>query len=131
VIFALDTNTIIHAFKGQGNVRARLSACQTKALRVPSLVVHELEYGALRSRDPRRRGQQLRALLEEIEILPFDGTSARTAAEIRLQLEERGELIGPLDLLIAGTVLSAGAVLVTHNHKEFSRVPGLRLEDWF
>jgi tRNA(fMet)-specific endonuclease VapC len=62
--------------------------------------------------------------------VPFDHEAAREAARIRIELEEQGLAIGPLDLLIAGTALSRGAVLVTHNHGEFSRVKGLRTADW-
>jgi tRNA(fMet)-specific endonuclease VapC len=70
-------------------------------------------------------------LLEVLPVLPFDWNAARYAARIRFELEKSGESIGPLDTLIAGTVLANGATLVTHNIKKFSRVPGLRVEDWF
>ena len=53
------------------------------------------------------------------------------AARVRAALEESGEAIGPLDTLIAGTALAARATLVTHNTREFRRVPGLRIEDWY
>jgi predicted nucleic acid-binding protein len=56
--------------------------------------------------------------------------AARESARIRLELEARGVLIGPIDLLIAGTAVSRGAILITNNTKEFSRVKGLRLSDW-
>jgi len=52
------------------------------------------------------------------------------AARIRVALEKRGSVIGPMDILIAGTALSLGALLVTNNSAEFSRVPGLRVTDW-
>ena len=65
-----------------------------------------------------------------MEVVPFDLTAARAAAGIRSELEGRGLSIGPMDLLIAGTALSRGAVLVTNNVKEFSRIQGLRIEDW-
>jgi tRNA(fMet)-specific endonuclease VapC len=70
-------------------------------------------------------------LLGAVSIAPFDRTAADAATEIRLDLMRRGQLIGPLDILIAATALSRGAVLVTHNTGEFSRVPGLRLTDWY
>ena len=70
-------------------------------------------------------------LLDVLQILPFGEAEARTAAHTRVALEKRGEPIGPMDLLIAATALEQGAVLVTHNVKEFRRVRGLRLEDWY
>jgi len=61
----------------------------------------------------------------------FDEKSAEQAARIRRHLEKAGKKVGPLDILIAGTAQANGAVLVTNNVKEFSRVPGLEVEDWF
>jgi tRNA(fMet)-specific endonuclease VapC len=52
------------------------------------------------------------------------------AAQIRIELEKRGSAIGPMDILIAGTAFSRGALLVTNNAVEFKRVPGLRVSDW-
>jgi tRNA(fMet)-specific endonuclease VapC len=69
-------------------------------------------------------------MLERLREVPFDREAARESARIRLELERRGNIIGPLDLLIAGTVLSRGATLATNNTREFSRIRGLRLEDW-
>jgi tRNA(fMet)-specific endonuclease VapC len=62
--------------------------------------------------------------------VPFDSAAAEAAARIRVELETHCSLIGPLDLLIAGTALSRGATLVTNNIQEFSRVPGLHVVDW-
>lgn len=63
--------------------------------------------------------------------LLFDDAAASRAARLRLALEQRGVKIGPLDTLIAATAISQGAILVTHNTAEFSRVPDLRVEDWY
>jgi tRNA(fMet)-specific endonuclease VapC len=52
------------------------------------------------------------------------------AARIRLDLERSGHTIEPMDLLIAGTAVSRNATLVTNNSREFSRVSGLKLENW-
>jgi tRNA(fMet)-specific endonuclease VapC len=68
--------------------------------------------------------------LAHLREIPFDAAAAREAARVRIDLERRGLLIGPLDLLIAGTALSRGATLVTSNVGEFRRIRGLRLEDW-
>ena len=69
-------------------------------------------------------------MLQGLEEIPFDRKAAHEAARLRLEMERRDAVIGPLDLLIAGTALSRGAVLATNNTREFSRVKGLRLEDW-
>ena len=69
--------------------------------------------------------------LTHIQVAPFDATDAERAALVRADLEARGTPIGPYDTLIAGMALARGLVLVTHHTREFSRVVGLRIEDWF
>jgi tRNA(fMet)-specific endonuclease VapC len=64
-------------------------------------------------------------------VLPFDEAAARAAATVRRTLEQAGSPIGPLDTLIAGTAIAHSVVLVTHNAREFSRVRGLKMVDWF
>jgi tRNA(fMet)-specific endonuclease VapC len=95
------------------------------------VVLYELEVGIAGSSRPRQRRESLDALLEVIHILPFDERAASASAELRAQLEKAGSGIGPIDTLIAGTALAHSATLVTHNTKEFARVRGLRLLDWF
>jgi len=130
-MYALDTNSIIFSLRGKGRVRQRLAAVPPSEVAVPAIVMYELEFGTLGSLTESRRRRDLRLLLSSMEILPFDEKSAEQAARIRHHLEKAGKKIGPLDTLIAGTVLAHGAVLVTNNIKEFSRVPGLKIEDWF
>ena len=72
----------------------------------------------------------MRDLLEAIPVLSFEREDARLAAVVRNQLAAAGMPIGPYDLLLAATALRRGLVFVTHNTREFERVPGLNLEDW-
>ncbi|MGB7758820.1 MAG: type II toxin-antitoxin system VapC family toxin [Bryobacteraceae bacterium] len=125
----LDTNTLIHYLKGREPVVTRFKAASPRELAVSSVVAYELEYGSLRAGSSRRH-TVVSALLAGLAQIPFDHEAAREAARIRLDLETRGLVIGPLDLLIAGTAASRGAVLVTNNTREFSRIRGLRLLDW-
>jgi tRNA(fMet)-specific endonuclease VapC len=69
-------------------------------------------------------------VLTVIPQVPFDVAAASETARIRIDLERRGLVIGPLDLMIAGSAVSRDAVLVTNNTPEFSRIKGLRLQDW-
>jgi tRNA(fMet)-specific endonuclease VapC len=130
-VFALDANALIHAFKGKGQVRQNIEGTRPSDLAVPAVVAYELEVGTLRSRSPEQRRQELNRLLSMLTVLPLDLRAAERAASVRFDLERMGESIGPLDTPIAGTALAHGATLVTHNMEEFSRIPGLRLEDWF
>lgn len=125
----LDTNTLIHYLRGQPAVVSRLKDASPLQLGVPSIVAYEIEYGTVKIGSPRRR-EIVSELLAGIQQVPFDREAALESARIRIDLEARGLLIGPMHLLIAGTAVSRGAVLATNNTKEFSRIKGLRLSDW-
>ncbi len=130
-MLALDTNTVIHYFKGRGKVAVRMLAIPPERIAIPSVVVFEIEVGILKSGETSKRRRQFSELLEAVTIFPFTQAEAQTAARIRTGLERQGTPIGPLDVLIAGTALAQGATLVTRNTDEFSRVPGLELENWY
>jgi tRNA(fMet)-specific endonuclease VapC len=127
-LILLDTNTVIYYLKGVEAVIARLHASSRHEVAIPSLTVYEIEYGNRKTGS--RRRAIVSALLSAITQVPFDREAAQEAARIRTDLENRGMVIGPIDLLIAGVAVSRGAVLATSNTREFSRVKGLRLIDW-
>ena len=129
--YVLDTNSVIYFFKGMGKVSARLLSTPPREIGLPAVVLYELELGIAKSSVPETRRTQLEELVRRIRILPFGAGEARVTARIRAELERSGTPIGPMDFLIAGTAMHHGATLVTHNLKEFSRVEGLSLEDWF
>ncbi len=95
-----------------------------------SVVVGELLFGALRSRDGAKNLAEVRTFLASFLSLPFDDRAAEEYARVRADLAAKGTPIGPNDLLIAAIALANGLTLVTHNTVEFSRVVGLTLEDW-
>jgi len=130
-LYLLDTNTIIYFFKGMGNVGEILLSKSPIDIAVPAISLYELEVGIAKSNNPVKRKKQLDSLVSRIAVLPFTAKEAEIAASIRAELEIEGTPIGPLDNLIAGTACSAGAVLVTHNTREFSRIKGLIIEDWY
>lgn len=130
-MYALDTNSVSYFLKGRGRVAARFLSTPPREVGVPSVVLYELLYGAARSQAPRPLRERLDVLVGALQVLPFGAAEAATAARVRLDLEKAGHPIGPLDLLIAATALERGAVLVTHNTREFRRIRGLRIEDWF
>lgn len=129
-MFALDTNTLIYFFKGEGRVAERLLASPPSAIAIPSVTVFEIETGIAKSSDRHKRRRQFDELLDLVAILPFDRDAATTAARIRAELERGGAPIGPFDTLIAGTALVHDATLVTRNTREFGRVRNLRVLDW-
>ena len=130
-MFVLDTNTLIYFFKGQGRVAEHLLATPPLQVAVPAVVVFELETGIAKSGNVSRRREQFARLLDTVTVLPFDQAAAVQAAGVRAELEHRGGPIGPMDTLIAGTVLAQGGCLVTHNTADFRRVEGLEVVDWY
>ncbi|WP_339135805.1 MAG: type II toxin-antitoxin system VapC family toxin [Candidatus Electrothrix sp. GW3-4] len=130
-MYLLDTNTLIYFFKDIGNVAETLLSKSPKDISIPSIVLYELEVGIAKSNNPKKRKKQLEALTSRITVQSFTPREAEVAAMIRADLEKKGRPIGPYDTLIAGTALSVNATLVTRNTKEFQRVSGLSLEDWF
>ena len=130
-MYILDTNTLIYFFKGMGNVAQNLLSKSPKNILIPSVVLYELEVGIAKSTQPDKRRKQLETLVSRVDIAPFGAAEAKITAKIRADLENQGTPIGPYDMLIAGTALSTNSILVTHNTKEFQRVDGLEIEDWF
>lgn len=127
----LDTNTLVYYFKGMGNVATRLLATPPSKVAVSTITLYEIDLGLEKSGTARKRRKLLAELEAAVHVIPFGRSEATAAARIRAALEHAGIPIGPLDNLIAGTAIATGATLVTHNQAEFSRVPGLKLVDWF
>jgi len=129
MIFLLDSNAVIallNDINSRPANRARL--CSPSDIGISSIVIHELFYGAFKS----KRSERNVALIDNLqfEVLEFDKEDARHAGLVRAALTNQGTPIGPHDVLIAGQAISRDITLVTSNTKEFSRVPGLRMEDW-
>ena len=95
-----------------------------------SVVKAELFYGANKSNNPLKALKIQREFCGRFKSLYFDDDAANVYGEIRSKLEKTGRIIGPNDLLIASIAVANNVTLVTHNTKEFSRVEGLKLEDW-
>jgi tRNA(fMet)-specific endonuclease VapC len=127
----LDTNTLIYYFKGQGRVAQNLVNVSAQEISIPTIVLFELQVGIAKSTSPAKRTQQLQELMSRVNLVLFDREAALAAAKIRAELEQQGTPIGQMDVLIAGTAIALQATLVTHNIKEFSRVSGLTIVDWY
>jgi tRNA(fMet)-specific endonuclease VapC len=130
-MYVLDTNTLIYYFKGQGQVAQNLVNVSAQEISIPTIVLFELQVGIAKSTSPAKRTQQLQELMSRVNLVLFDREAALAAAKIRAELEQQGTPIGQMDVLIAGTAIALQATLVTHNIKEFSRVSGLTIVDWY
>jgi tRNA(fMet)-specific endonuclease VapC len=131
VKYILDTNTLIYFFKGIGNVSAQFLATKPQDIGIPSIVIFELEVGIGQSTYPKKRRIQLRDLISLVNIIPFNLDDARQASKIRIRLEKMGQPIGTYDILIAASAVSRNSTLITHNIKEFRKIKGLKIEDWY
>ena len=126
----LDTNIVIYTMKNKpASVRAAFKKHYGRMC-ISSITYMELVYGAERSANPERNLTSLEGFVARIDVLPLDDSAAVHAGQIRAELANLGTPIGPYDQLIAGHARSQGLVLVTNNENEFSRVSGLRLENW-
>jgi tRNA(fMet)-specific endonuclease VapC len=134
MIRLLDTSACIDAIKNRFPfVRKRLGDAIRggSQVYVSSIVSFELRYGAAKSARPEENVRLVDAFLAGASgVLPFDEEDAKLAGPVRAKLEKAGRAIGSYDLLIAGQALRHRMTLVTANVREFSRVQGLRWEDW-
>jgi tRNA(fMet)-specific endonuclease VapC len=127
----LDTNVCIHVIRRRPpKVLRRFEQYEVGEVGVSSVTAAELSYGAEKSVAPEQNREALGAFLLPLEILAFGEEAAAAYGHVRAALEKAGTPIGPLDTLIAAHAVGLGVTLVTNNVREFSRVPGLELEDW-
>jgi tRNA(fMet)-specific endonuclease VapC len=128
--YMLDTNICIYAIKNRPTaVLTALMNNESAGIGISIISVAELFFGVSKSGSSRNL-VALQHFLEPLEIAEFDLQAARSYGDVRHALESLGTPIGPLDTQIAAHALSLGVTLVTNNTKEFSRVSGLRLENW-
>lgn len=129
--YLLDTNACIRAINGRSaQIRSRLLTVPLEDLGVSIISKAEMFYGSSKSQTPERSLEKQLAFLETIQTISFDESAALIYGNIRAELERRGLVIGANDLLIAATAVSFELTLVTHNLREFSRIKGLKLQDW-
>lgn len=128
--YLLDTNILIAMSKERPEVVDRLELYPASSILLSSVVVAEIEYGIAKSARREHNRRVFDTLLEGFPVVAFDASAARQYGPIRAQLEQKGQLIGPYDLMIAAHAKALNAVLVTDNEGEFSRVAGLQVENW-
>ena len=129
--YVLDANTCIRLLNSDNeSVTRRYSACQPSDIVLCSVVKAELLYGARRSARVEFNLKRLEYFAAPLQSIPFDDRCAHDYGLIRADLTAQGKPIGANDLMIAAIARAHDLVLVTHNTGEFSRVAGLRIEDW-
>jgi len=129
--YMLDTNLCIALIR-RSSVAAerRVTEQAVTDVAISAITVAELEFGVARSKQPKLNREKLDQFLQPLQVLAFDDTAAAAYGRARARLEARGEMIGPLDMLLAAQAMGLGLTLVTSNVREFERVEGLQTEDW-
>jgi tRNA(fMet)-specific endonuclease VapC len=130
VRYLLDTNTVSYVIKGNfPHVRQRLMQVPIREVGISVITEAELRFGVARLPQATKLAIVVEEFLRRVEVLVWDSQAAQRYAQLRAALEERGEPMGNLDLMIAAQAIAAGAILVT-NDRGFRRMKGLRIEDW-
>ena len=129
--FMFDTDFCIALIKRKpAKALRRITSLEPGEAGISAVTLAELRFGVAKSSEKERNSQALDEFLLPLEVADFDGPAADSYGQVRASLEASGTPIGPLDTLIGAHALSRGAILVTHNTREFKRVPGLAIEDW-
>ena len=128
--YLLDTNILSDLIRDpQGSVARRISSVGEGTVCTSIVVAAELRFGAEKSGSS-KLADRVDLLLSALNVLPLESPADRHYGEVRQQLTRRGTPIGPNDLLIASHALAVDLTVVTANAGEFSRVPGLKIENW-
>lgn len=129
--FLIDTNICIYIMnKRPPEVIYRFKNIEVGQIGISAITVSELNYGASKSNLRKQNFKRLEEFLAPFEIIPYSQRASKYYGEIRSLLESQGNVIGPLDLLIAAHALSEDLTLVTNNEKEFKRIKSLKVENW-
>ena len=129
--YMLDTNMCIYAQKNNPNVIAKIKQNFQQGLAISSITLAELEYGVQASANIEKNTVSLMKFLSIVDVLPFDSGAAVEYGKICADLRKKGTPIGTMDMLIAAHARSENLIVVTHNTREFERIEGLQLEDWY
>lgn len=129
--YLLDTNICIYAQKGVPSVLRNIQANWQDGLAISAITLAELEHGVAASSNPQKNAIALMQMLAILDILPFDSDAAAEYGAINAALRRQGTPIGTMDTLIAAHGKAANLIVVTHNTREFRRVDGLQLVDWY
>lgn len=128
--FLLDTNIMSDLIRNpQGRIAKRIGSVGEENICTSIIVAAELRYGATKKASPKLTAQ-VEVVLDAIETLPVDAPADEIYGSIRVQLESAGTPIGGNDLVIASQAMTLDLTLVTDNEREFSRINGLRIENW-
>ncbi len=129
--YLIDTNICIYIMNNHPpEVFKKFRDTGVEAIGISSITVSELYYGAYKSSKIKQNIKRVEEFLYPFEILPYDENASMEYGKIRSCLEKNGQIIGPLDMLIAAHAISRNLTVITNNTKEFKRIKSLQVENW-
>lgn len=126
----LNTNICIEVINERHERLLQKFERHAEQLCISSITLAELLFGAEKSSRRMASLETVENFSSRLAVLPFGDDAAAHYGQIRTELETRGKLVGPYDMLIAAHARSEGLIVVTSNRREFDRIPGLRVESW-
>ena len=128
-MYLLDTNIVIHLFRGQFNLVDKFRKIDLQDCAISEITLAELIFGAENSSNPEKKQKIIDAFLEQIKILPIFNTIPIYAKE-KVRLRKKGIMISDFDLFIGTTAVANKLTIVTENTKEFERISNIEIENW-
>ncbi len=127
----LDTNIVSYWMRGDIQILKQLKRQKPCDMAISAITLAEVLYGIKKSASRKReRQKKIDAICGQLDVLPFDKQATVQYAVIRTDLEKKGIPISERDLQIAAIAMANGLCVVTHNIKEFARIPDLQVVDW-
>lgn len=130
MIYLIDTDIIIYSLKNQPNVQNNFRLHSNDIKTISVITYGELALGAKKSRDRQKNMATVRRLSELFPVIDVTKSIMESFAELKAELQRQGNIIEDMDLIIAATAITMNYTLVTNNEKHFSRIPGLKIENW-
>lgn len=128
--YLLDTDTIIYWLKGNQDIEAKACMAGLDALAYSIISHAELYFGAYNSEQVEKNLQAIQLLRQKLKLLPFDENSALIFGKTKSGLKKQGNIILDADIMIASIAQANNLTLITNNSKHFTRIPGLKIENW-
>jgi tRNA(fMet)-specific endonuclease VapC len=129
--YLLDTNICIYIIKKKPvEVIKRFLKMKPDSIGISSITVSELYYGIAKSSKPNENTIALEQFILPLTVLDFNKEDSIAYGRLRAKLEQKGKLIGAMDMLIAAQALSRDLIIVTNNEREFKKIEGLSVENW-
>jgi tRNA(fMet)-specific endonuclease VapC len=127
----IDTDILSYYFKGDKVVIDNFDKYlkQYDLIEISIITYYEI-IGGLLAKNALKQLNIFENFVSDNIVIPMTENSAKISAELYSTLRQGGNIVDDIDLLIAGIAIDNDMVLVTNNESHFSRIPGLKIENW-